>query len=115
MENINFEVDSEIAKAYRNSNPEKQEEIKKVIHTLLKSILDNQETNFILKKIETDTQLDKPKTKSQDKKNIQKRKTSDNLRPASGQSFLRHKGTWKGDDLEECLQAVYDNRSQIDL
>ncbi len=115
MENINFEVDSEIAKAYRNSNPEKQEAIKKVIYTFLKSILDDQETNSILEESETDIQLDKSKTINKDQKLIKKRHNSDNLRPASGQSFLRHKGTWKGDDLEECLQAVYDNRSQIDL
>ena len=35
-------------------------------------------------------------------------------RPASGRSILRHAGTWQGDDFQECLQAVYDNRSQIE-
>ncbi|MDJ0600171.1 MAG: hypothetical protein QNJ37_15190 [Crocosphaera sp.] len=115
MENINFEVNSEIAKAYRNSNPEKQEAIKKVIHTFLKSILDSQDTNSILEEIDIDTQLDKQKTVNKDKKLIQKRQNPDNLRPASGQSFLRHKGTWKGEDSEECLQTVYDNRSKIEL
>ncbi|GAB4286672.1 MAG: hypothetical protein Fur0025_19450 [Oscillatoriaceae cyanobacterium] len=35
------------------------------------------------------------------------------FRPASGRSLLRHAGTWAGDDLEECLQMVYDNRGQI--
>ena len=35
------------------------------------------------------------------------------FRPASGHSLLRHAGTWAGDDLEECLQMVYDNRGQI--
>jgi hypothetical protein len=33
------------------------------------------------------------------------------LRPASGRSILRHAGKWQGDDFEECLQAVYDSRS----
>lgn len=27
-------------------------------------------------------------------------------------SLLKHAGTWQGDDFEECLQAVYDNRTQ---
>lgn len=34
-------------------------------------------------------------------------------RTASGNSLLQHAGTWEGDDFEECLQAVYDNRSPI--
>jgi hypothetical protein len=34
------------------------------------------------------------------------------LRPASGRSVLRHAGTWQGDDFEDCLQAVYDSRSE---
>jgi hypothetical protein len=34
------------------------------------------------------------------------------LRPASGRSILRHAGKWQGDDFEECLQAVYDSRSE---
>jgi hypothetical protein len=34
------------------------------------------------------------------------------LRPASGRSLLRHAGKWQGDDFEECLQAVYDSRSE---
>ena len=33
------------------------------------------------------------------------------LRPGSGKSILRHAGTWEGDDFEECLQAVYENRN----
>jgi hypothetical protein len=37
------------------------------------------------------------------------------FRPASGKSLLRHAGTWAGDDFEECLQLVYDTRSQIKL
>jgi hypothetical protein len=31
-----------------------------------------------------------------------------NLRRGSGKSFLRHSGTWEGDDFEKCLQAIYD-------
>jgi hypothetical protein len=34
------------------------------------------------------------------------------LRPASGRSLLRHAGKWQGDDFEQCLQAVYDSRSE---
>jgi hypothetical protein len=41
-------------------------------------------------------------------------KDSENLRDGSGISSLRHLGTWKGDDFEECLQTVYDNRSQVE-
>lgn len=103
MENIHFEVDAEIAKAYRNSNPKKQERIKKAIQTFLQSVVEDQDINSSLE------------ATKKDKKDIKKRQVSDNLRPASCQSFLRHKGTWKGDDLGECLQAVYDNRSQIDI
>ncbi len=33
-------------------------------------------------------------------------------RPASGRSILRHAGQWKGDDFEDCLQAVYNDRSE---
>jgi hypothetical protein len=31
-------------------------------------------------------------------------------RPSTGASLLKYAGTWVGDDLEECLQAVYDAR-----
>ncbi|HIK11744.1 MAG TPA: hypothetical protein IGS52_16030 [Oscillatoriaceae cyanobacterium M33_DOE_052] len=37
------------------------------------------------------------------------------FRPASGHSLLRHAGTWAGDDLEECLQIVYDNRGPLEF
>ncbi|MFH7028696.1 MAG: DUF2281 domain-containing protein [Heteroscytonema crispum UTEX LB 1556] len=37
------------------------------------------------------------------------------FRPASGCSLLRHAGTWKGDDLEECLRLVYESRSQLEF
>ena len=36
--------------------------------------------------------------------------TPPSYRPASGRSILRHVGKWQGDDLEECLQMVYDSR-----
>ncbi|MCY7324248.1 MAG: hypothetical protein LH660_21220 [Phormidesmis sp. CAN_BIN36] len=34
------------------------------------------------------------------------------LRPGSGKSILRHAGKWQGDDFEDCLQSVYDTRSE---
>ncbi len=37
------------------------------------------------------------------------------FRPSSGHSLLRHAGTWVGEDFEECLQLVYDSRSEIIL
>lgn len=37
------------------------------------------------------------------------------FRPSSGRSLLRHAGTWSGDDIEECLQLVYDTRSEIEF
>lgn len=43
------------------------------------------------------------------------KKTSSLLRKGSGKSILKHAGTWKGDDFQECLQAVYTNRSQIEI
>lgn len=36
-----------------------------------------------------------------------------NYRPASGKSILRHGGAWEGDDLEDCLQLMYDNRGKV--
>jgi hypothetical protein len=35
------------------------------------------------------------------------------LRLGSGKSILRHAGKWQGDDFEECLQTVYDSRSDF--
>ena len=32
------------------------------------------------------------------------------FRPPSGRSLLRHVGTWEGDDLQECLDAVIASR-----
>lgn len=52
---------------------------------------------------------------SETSQTTQKVQPSANLRPASGKSLLRHKRTWEGDDFEECLQAVYENRSQIEI
>ena len=37
------------------------------------------------------------------------------FRPASGRSLLRHTGTWAGDDLEGCLQKVYENRTPLEF
>ncbi len=37
------------------------------------------------------------------------------FRPPSGRSLLRHAGTWAGEDFEECLQLVYNNRSEIEF
>lgn len=37
------------------------------------------------------------------------------FRPSSGRSLLRHAGTWASDDFEECLQLVYDTRSQVEF
>ncbi len=36
-----------------------------------------------------------------------------NYRPASGRSILRHGDTWKGDDLEECLEIMYETRGKV--
>jgi hypothetical protein len=32
------------------------------------------------------------------------------VRPRSGRSLLQHAGTWVGEDIEACLQEVYNNR-----
>lgn len=34
-------------------------------------------------------------------------------RKSSGKSILQHAETWESNDVEDCLQAVYDNRSEI--
>jgi hypothetical protein len=39
-------------------------------------------------------------------------KTKQSYRPASGRSILRHAGKWSGNDLEECLRAVYATRGK---
>ena len=36
-------------------------------------------------------------------------------RPASGESLLRHAGGWSGDDLTDCLESVYESRSNINI
>jgi hypothetical protein len=33
-------------------------------------------------------------------------------RPSTAGSLLKYAGTWVGDDLEECLKAVYANRTK---
>ena len=35
------------------------------------------------------------------------------FRPPSGSSLLSHIEIWEGDDFEECLENVYETRSQI--
>ena len=37
------------------------------------------------------------------------------FRPASGHSLLRHAGKWADNDLEACLQQVYDTRSEAEF
>jgi hypothetical protein len=38
-----------------------------------------------------------------------------NYKPASGRSILRHAGKWVGDDLEECLEMVYETRGKVTI
>ena len=42
-------------------------------------------------------------------------KETQNIRPASGNSLLRHAGTWEDEDFEDCLQSVYDNRGPLEF
>lgn len=44
---------------------------------------------------------------------LSKSKADSNIRPAKGNRLLELEGGWEGDDFEECLQSVYDTRSQI--
>lgn len=37
------------------------------------------------------------------------------FRAASGQSILRHTGTWSGDDLEACLRDVQETRAPLEF
>lgn len=37
------------------------------------------------------------------------------FRSGSGHSFLRHAGTWSGDDLEDCLKMVYETRRLLEF
>lgn len=37
------------------------------------------------------------------------------FRPPSGSSLLSHTETWEGDNFEECLENVYETRSQFRL
>ncbi|NJL10650.1 MAG: hypothetical protein HC908_12110 [Calothrix sp. SM1_7_51] len=58
---------------------------------------------------------------------IQKHQTSTNeerpkvqeakpiLRGSKAEDLLKFAGTWQGDDFEECLQLVYDTRSQAEF
>jgi hypothetical protein len=36
-------------------------------------------------------------------------------KPASGRSILRHAGSWVGNDLEDCLQLVYETRGKVQI
>ncbi len=47
-----------------------------------------------------------------DKQEINSSKPS-NYRPPSGRSILRHGDTWEGDDLEQCLQLMYETRGKV--
>jgi hypothetical protein len=38
--------------------------------------------------------------------------TPSEVRPSTAASLLKYAGTWVGDDLEECLQEVYANRTK---
>ena len=48
---------------------------------------------------------------SQDEIILKKIVTTTSLRPASGKSLLRHAGSWQGSDFADCLNAVYENRT----
>ncbi|MBP0018073.1 MAG: hypothetical protein J7647_11005 [Cyanobacteria bacterium SBLK] len=37
------------------------------------------------------------------------------LRGSKAKDLLEFAGTWQGDDFEDCLQLVYDNRSQAEF
>ncbi len=37
------------------------------------------------------------------------------LRGSKAEDLLKFAGTWQGDDFEECLQLVYENRSQAEF
>ena len=42
---------------------------------------------------------------------LEKEESPENQSTAS--SLLKYAGTWEGDDLQECLEMVYDTRGQI--
>ncbi|MEO0350548.1 MAG: hypothetical protein AAF282_10935 [Cyanobacteria bacterium P01_A01_bin.15] len=39
--------------------------------------------------------------------------SDDDFRPAENSSLLENTDIWAGDDFEDCLQTVYETRSQI--
>ncbi|MEM9009088.1 MAG: hypothetical protein AAGE59_36980 [Cyanobacteria bacterium P01_F01_bin.86] len=43
----------------------------------------------------------------------QEQPSDDDFRPATNSSLLETTETWAGDDFEDCLQTVYETRSQI--
>lgn len=58
-----------------------------------------------VQKFETSTDEERPKV--QEAKPI--------LRGSKAEDLLKFAGTWQGDDFEECLQLVYDTRSQAEF
>jgi hypothetical protein len=67
---------------------------------------------LFLKSRSSDSQIIKPTNEELEQFN----KTSSlPYRPASGKSLLDYQGGWVGDDFEECLQLVYDSRSQVKI
>jgi hypothetical protein len=72
------------------------EEIESTPDTLLTQTLD------FLRFLKTKPNLEKPKIAE----------SQQSYRPASGRSILRHAGTWAGDDMKECLRAVYATRGK---
>jgi hypothetical protein len=54
-----------------------------------------------------DTSLRKSKPEAQEATPI--------LRGSKAEDLLKFAGTWQGDDFEECLQLVYDTRSQAEF
>lgn len=49
--------------------------------------------------------------------NINKNLSDKEIRvtPADGKGYLRHAGKWVGDDLQECLDKVYENRGKVKI
>ncbi|NEP07429.1 MAG: hypothetical protein F6K25_16735 [Okeania sp. SIO2G4] len=52
MENITIQVDPEIAKAYREAEPEKQQKIQTIVNDLLKSIIQDKSLEQIIEEMQ---------------------------------------------------------------
>ncbi|NEN92029.1 MAG: hypothetical protein F6K48_25230 [Okeania sp. SIO3H1] len=52
MENITIQVDPEIAKAYREAEPEKQQKIQTIVNDLLKSIIQEKSLAQIIQEMQ---------------------------------------------------------------